>query len=150
MAPPALTYLKAVAMELKGEVLAPDLKSRLIAEESFIEGYEACNVDDGVWGRMVELDAVEMKKTSEERVDREAEAVEETRHKAMGQWPEQERQCGGATPAGHQGRGESVQDRPTFLVGQGGSPSVNMYTRRVGRVGRAVAPWPGGLRHRMN
>lgn len=66
---PALAHLGAVGLEIDGEVFAPELKIWLIVEEDFTECDEVGDVEDRVWGQVVELKAIKMEKTSEERMD---------------------------------------------------------------------------------
>ena len=51
----------------------------LDAEEGFSEGYVGGDVDDGVGGEVVELDAVEVKEASEEWMDGESQTSDEVR-----------------------------------------------------------------------
>lgn len=71
----ALACLGSIGLELDGEVLAPKLKIWLAVERKASQNVTKQAMWRMEFGAKMELEAIEMKKTSKERMDRETEAA---------------------------------------------------------------------------
>lgn len=77
----ALVGIRVIGLQLDAKVLAPKLIVGLAREKSFTKSDEAGDVENGIWGKVVELESIEIKKTPEEWMNGESEAPGEVRNK---------------------------------------------------------------------